>query len=116
MDETDAVGDLSTVLVRCAVLPSLAVNLPCTLYRKRTLSIRAVDCTLGMVCGLETFCTSCDKVINATLSPDCIDGTEARVCAASAGQHVGHERLLEQRLEMDPPMHLGRFRDFAVLQ
>ena len=116
VDETDADGDLSTVFVRCAVLPSLVANLPCTLCRKRTLSIQAVNRTLGMVCGLETFCTSCDKVINATLSPDCIDGTEARVCAASAGQHVGHERLLEQRLKMNSPMHLGRFRDFAVLQ
>ena len=67
VDETDADGDLSTVLVRCAVLLSLVANLPCTLCRKRTLSIRAVDRTLGMVCGLETFFTSCDKVINATL-------------------------------------------------
>ena len=89
MDETDADADLSTVLVRCAVLPSLVANLPCT---------------LGMVYGPETFCTSCDKVINATLSTDCIDGTQARVCAASAGQYVGHERLLEQRLDMNPPM------------
>ena len=31
MDETDADGDLSTVLVRCDVLPSLVANLPCTL-------------------------------------------------------------------------------------
>ena len=76
--ETDADGDLSTVLVRCAVLPSLVANLLCTLCRKHTLS---TSCrphrTLGMVCGLETFCTSCDKVINATLSSDCIDGTQA---------------------------------------
>ena len=35
-DETDADGDLSTVLVRCAVLPSLVANLPCTLCRRRT--------------------------------------------------------------------------------
>ena len=76
-DETDADGDLSTVLVRCAVLPSLVANLLCTLCRKHTLSTPAVDRTLGMVCGLETFCTSCDKVINATLSSDCIDGTQA---------------------------------------
>ena len=74
-DKKDPDGDLSTVLVRCAVLPSLVANLPCTLCRKHTLSIRAVNCTLGMVCGLETFCTSCDKVINATLSSDSIDGT-----------------------------------------
>ena len=76
-DETDADGDLSTVLVRCAVLPSLVVNLLCTLCRKHTLSTPAVDCTLNMVCGLETFCTSCDKVINTTLSSDCIDVTQA---------------------------------------
>ena len=67
-DETDADGDLSTVLVRCAVLPSLVANLLCTLCRKHTLhpSCRPHR-TLGMVCGLETFCTSCDKVINATV-------------------------------------------------
>ena len=76
-DETDADGDLSTVLVCCAVLPSLVANLLCTLCRKHTLFTPAVDRTLGMVCGLETFCTSCDKVINATLSSDCIDGTQA---------------------------------------
>ena len=79
-DETDADGDLSTVLVRCAVLPSLVANLLCTLCRKHTLALHP-SCrphrTLGMVCGLETFCTSCDKVINATLSSDCIDGTQA---------------------------------------
>ena len=34
-DETDADGDLSTVLVCCAALPSLVANLPCTLCRKR---------------------------------------------------------------------------------
>ena len=77
-DETDADGDLSTVLVCCAVLPSLVANLLCTLCRKHTLhpSCRQHR-TIGMVCGLETFCTSCDKVINATLSSDCIDGTQA---------------------------------------
>ena len=32
-DETDADRDLSIVLVRCAVLPSLVANLPCTLCR-----------------------------------------------------------------------------------
>ena len=47
--ETDADGDLSTVLVRCAVLPSLVANLLCTLCRKHTLSTPAVDRTLGMV-------------------------------------------------------------------
>ena len=79
-DETDADGDLSTVLVRCAVLPSLVANLLCTLCRKHTLSTPAVDRTAPSAwctCGLETFCTSCDKVINATLSSDCIDGTQA---------------------------------------
>ena len=44
-DETDADGDLSTVLVRCAVLPSLVANLLCTLCRKHTLSTPAVDRT-----------------------------------------------------------------------
>ena len=79
-DETDPDGDLSTVLVRCALLPSLVANLPCALLGSISLhslpSCRPHS-TLGMVCSLETFCTSCDKVINATLSSDCIDGTQA---------------------------------------
>ena len=45
-DETDADdGDLSTVLVRCVVLPSLVANLLCTLCRKCILSTPAVDHT-----------------------------------------------------------------------
>ena len=110
-DETDA--DLSTVLVRCAVLPSLVANLPCTLCRKRTLSIRAVDRTLGMVCRLETVCTSCDKVINATLSSDRTDGTQATnapfvvvrsAVSATMDMGVGYSGLVKFCRYLDMPV------------
>ena len=74
--EGDTGTDMSTVLVHCAMLPLLVASLPCTSCQRRTLSIRAVDRTLGMVCGLETFCTSCDKVVNSTLSSDRIGGAQ----------------------------------------
>ena len=110
-DETDA--DLSTVLVRCAVLPSLVANLPCTLCRKRTLSIRAVDRTLGMVCRLETVCTSCDKVINATLSSDRTDGNQATnapfvvvrsAVSATMDMGVGYSGLVKFCRHLDMPV------------
>ncbi|KAI0230094.1 hypothetical protein LSAT2_019527 [Lamellibrachia satsuma] len=47
-DETDADGDLSTVLVSCAVLPSLVANLLCTLCRKHTLSTQLCHQTVSM--------------------------------------------------------------------
>ena len=72
-DETDADGDLSTVLVRCAVLPSLVANLLCTLCRKHTLSTPAVDRTAP-----SAWCVASRlSAPVATRSSDCIDGTQA---------------------------------------
>ena len=96
-----------------AVLCCLVANLPCMLCRKRTLSIRAVDCTLGMVCGLETFCTSCDKVINETLSSDRIDGTQATnvpfvvvrsAVSATMDMGVGYSGLVKFCRYLDMPV------------
>ena len=66
---------LSKVIVRCSVL--LIVNLSCMSCKKHTLSIQAVNHSLSMVCGLETFCTSCNTVLNSTLSSDRIGETQA---------------------------------------
>ena len=41
-----------------------------------SLAIRTIDCKLGLVCCLETFCTSCGEVLNSTLSSDQLDGAE----------------------------------------
>ena len=104
---------LSTVIVRCAVLPSLVANLSCTSCKKRTLSIRAVDRTLGMVCGLETFCTSCDTVLNSTLSSDRIGETQATnspfvvvrsVVSATMDMGVGYAGLEKFSRYLDMPV------------
>ena len=71
--EEDAGEGLSTVIVHCAVLSSLVANQSCTSCKKHTLSIRAVYRTLR----LETFCTSCNMVLNSTLSSDQIGETQA---------------------------------------
>ena len=111
--EEDAGEDLSTVIVRCAVLPSLVANLPCTSCKKCTLSIRAVDRTLGMVCGLETFCTSCDKVLSSTLSSDRIGEIQMTkspfvvlrsVVSATMDMGVGYAGLVKFSRYLDMPV------------
>ena len=111
--EEDAGEDLSTVIVRCAVLPSLVANLPCTSCKKCTLSTRAVDRTLGMVFGLETFCTSCDKVLSLTLSSDCIGEIQATnspfvvlrsVVSATMDMGVGYAGLVKFSRYFDMPV------------
>ena len=47
-----------------------------------------VDGIPPKLCGIETFCTSCDKVINETLSSDCIDGTQATNVPLKSGLHT----------------------------
>ena len=80
-DETDADGDLSTVLVRCAVLPSLVANLLCTLCRKHTLSTPAVDRTapsawcvasrLSAPVATRSSMQLCHQTVSMGLSPIC---------------------------------------------
>ena len=77
-DETDADGDLSTVLVCCAVLPSLVANLLCTLCRKHTLSTPAVDRTAPSAwCVASRLSAPVATRSSMQLSSDCIDGTQA---------------------------------------
>ncbi|KAI0217425.1 Calmodulin-regulated spectrin-associated protein 1 [Lamellibrachia satsuma] len=62
--------------------------------------------TLGMVCSLETFCTSCDKVINATLSSDCIDGTLMLI----SPRQTGHSSPVSATMDMG----VGSFTTFSA--
>ena len=64
--DDDGDTELSAVIVLCCVLPALVKHLPCTLCGTCLLTIRVVDCGLGMVSMLETFCTACEEVIGKT--------------------------------------------------
>ena len=60
----------ATVSVRSSVLPSLVKDLPCPLCTACSLTIRVANCNLGIVSMLETYCTTCEKVVNSTHSSD----------------------------------------------
>ena len=75
--DDDGETELSTVIVRCSVLPALVEHLPCTLCGTCSLTIRVVDCGLGMVSMLETYCTACEEVLGMTHSCDCVGGSKA---------------------------------------
>ena len=65
--ENDGVRDtLSMVIVRVSKLTVLVNMLPCLSCQCATLDVRAINCTLGLVCKLETYCVTCDDVINRT--------------------------------------------------
>ena len=67
--DDEAVDDqLSTIFTRCNLLSELVKGLACTACQSSTLAVRAVDCALGVVCTLETHCTSCGEILNITYS------------------------------------------------
>lgn len=70
-DDTD---QLKTTILRCNVMSELVKDLPCTLCGCDTLVIRPVDCNLGLVCQLQTYCTLCETAINSTYSSDRLGG------------------------------------------
>ena len=81
-----------------------------------TLKVRGVNCNLGMVCRLETFCTSCDNVISSTLSSDRLDSETSgnvpfvvtrSVVSASIDMGVGHTGIVKlcRYLDMDAMHH-----------
>ena len=77
-DDAVAAPDvIAAAIVRTTVLSALVENLACTLCGSRTLIIRATDENLGMICKLQTFCTTCEEVINSTLSSDRIGGSRS---------------------------------------
>ena len=76
--DDEAVDDqLSTIFMRCSVLSELVRGLACTACHGSTLAIRAVDCDLGVVCTLETHCTSCSEVLNKTYASDRLRGVKS---------------------------------------
>ena len=52
------------------MLPSLVKDLPCPLCTACSLTIRVANCNLGIVSMLETYCTTCEQVVNSTHSSD----------------------------------------------
>ena len=111
----DEGGDdvLSTLLVRCCVLPALVKDLACTLCGGCFLTIRVTDSRLGMVSTLETYCTACDEVLNSTYSSDRISGCKASnepfvmtrsVVTATMDMGVGHGGLTKLCRYLDTPV------------
>ena len=75
-ENNDSVRDiLSTVIVRVSKLTELVKMLLCPSCQCATLAVRAINCTLGLVCKLETYCVTCDEVISSKHSSDRIGGT-----------------------------------------
>ena len=76
-DDAVAAPDvIAAAIVRTTVLSALVENLACTLCGSRTLIIHA-DENLGMICKLQTFCTTCEEVINSTHSSDRVGGSRS---------------------------------------
>ena len=98
-DDSDDEEAAETVIVRTAMMSSLVAGLLCLQCGLASLVVRAVDCKLGLVCKLETFCTSCGEVLRSTLSSNQLDGAASgvqphhvtrQVVAASLDMGVGH--------------------------
>ena len=63
-------SNFSTVILRWKVMSALVEGLGCTLCGCSTLIIRPVNCNLGLDCLLQTYCTSCNSVLQSTYSSD----------------------------------------------
>ena len=92
--------NVSAVIVRCNTLCHLVKMQQCPSCGCHTLEVRGVNCNLGIVCRLETFCTSCDNVISRTLSSHRLDReTSGNVpfvvtrSVVSASVDVGHSGI-----------------------
>ena len=62
--------DVKATILRCDVVSALVEDLLCTMYGRATLIIRSVDYKLGIVCLLQTYCTSCKSMLKSTYSSD----------------------------------------------
>ena len=109
-DETDATEEnanvrdaYSTVIVRASQLTELVKMLLCPTCQCATLAVRAVNCSLGLVCKLETYCATCEDTVSSTLSSDRIGGTAGNlpfvvtrsVVSASMDMGVGHSGIVK---------------------
>ena len=81
-DETEATEEnanvhdaYSTVIVHTSQLTELVKMLLCPTWRCATLAVRAVNCSLGLVCKLKTLCATCEDTVSSILSSDRISGT-----------------------------------------
>ena len=88
-------------------------NLLCPTCKCSTLGIRAVSHSLGLVCQLETFCSSCDTIVNSITTSDRLDKENAAntafvvtrsAVAATMDMGVGHAGLV----------NLCRYLDMAL--
>ena len=84
------------MLVRTVVLTKLVEGLCCTSCGCSSLAIRVGDSTLGLVSSLETYCTSCEIVINCTLTSDRL-----------GGQTAGNVPLVVNRSAVSATMDMG---------
>ena len=114
---SDPVSDQpSTIIVRTGMLGGLVKNLSCPSCKASTLGIRAVSRNLGLVCQLETFCSSCDSIVNSVTTSDRLDKENAAntafvvtrsAVAATMDMGVGHAGLVKlcRYLDMAPTHH-----------
>ena len=100
----DSSTNVKTTILKCNVLSTLVDGLDCSLCGCRTLVIRSVGCNLGLVCLLETYCTSCESVLNSTYSSDRVSGVASSnvpffgprsVVSANMDMGVGHGGLVK---------------------
>ena len=122
-DETDATEEnanvhdaYSTVIMRAPQLTELVKMLLCPTCQCATLAVRAVNCSLGLVCKLETYCaTYCEDTVSSTFSSDRIGGTAGNlpfvvtrsVVSASMDMGVGHSGIVKlcRYLDMNTITH-----------
>ena len=98
------------------MMSALVRGLACTECSEPTLKIRAIDRRLGLVCLLETYCTTCGAVLNSTLSSDRVKEEKPgnvpfvvgrQAVAATMDIGVGHAGLVKlcRVMDMEPLQH-----------
>ena len=118
-DDEDVEDQLSTIFMRCSLLSELVKGLACTACNSSTRAVRAVNCALGVVCALETHCTSCGEILNKTYSSDRLGGVKSSsapfvvvrsLVSATMDMGVGHSGLIKLCRHVDMPvMHHSTF-------
>ena len=67
----DMYGSISTLIVCTAtMLSDMVRGLACVECHAESFAVRVIDKNLGLVCDMETYCTSCDHILNSTLSSE----------------------------------------------
>ena len=110
-------GHISTLIVRTVMFSGLVKGLPCVECHDESLAVRVVDQNLGLVCGMETFCTSCGHIHNSTLSSDRVApsgiapfSVTRHTAAAFMDMGIGHSDIVKLCRFFDmPAMHHRMF-------